>query len=256
MKIHDGNIFTVNQQKASARYHTMALKQGFTNTAELSKLFDAASPAVRLAISKEGLANYRNTLLNDAGEDSTVPGDKKEGLLSREDMARSYHFALGNRFTFIGGDQTMEEKATDLFHAYAELYDEIVRGYESGQRESYDPNAPDGEGGYRKLTMEEELDALQAAYQDYADALEGFAVRREKDAVILENIAVTRARLFGEQDGRTMEAKEAVLKLKNEVVPENLSRQLGKAAAEFTQQYALQRNAAVESLLKSITLFS
>ncbi len=187
-----------------------------------------------------------------------MPGNKKEGLLTWENMARNYHFELGNRFTFIGGDQTMEEKASDLFRAYAEVYDEIVQGYESGQREIYDPNASDGEGGYRKLTMEEELDALNAAYKGYADALEGFAgrIRRKEDAAILEDIAATRARLFGEQDGRTMEAKEAVWRLKNEAVPENLSEQLVKVAAEFTQQYALQKNAAVEILLKSITLFS
>ncbi len=258
MKIHAGNIFVLNQQKTSALYNKVASKQGFTKTAELSELFDADSPAVKLAISEEGLANYRNSLFDDGEKDKNVPGNKKEGLLSWENMARSYNFALGNRFTFIGNDQTMEEKASDLFHAYAELYDEIVRGYESGQREIYDPNTPDGEGGYRKLTMEEELDALNAAYKGYADALERIAGRRRRkeDVAILEGIAATRARLFGAQDGRTLEAKEAVLRLKNEAVPENLNGQLVKAAAEFAQQYALQKNAAVEDLLKGITLFS
>lgn len=43
--------------------------------------------------------------------------------------------------------------------AYAELYDEIVRGYEDGTREIYVA----GGDGPRRLTKEEELDALDAA---------------------------------------------------------------------------------------------
>lgn len=149
----------------------------------------------------------------------------------------------------------MEEKASDLFHAYAELYDEIVRGYETGQREIYVED-PDAESGYRKLTMSEEIDALNAAYKGYADALERFAGRRKEDAAVLEDIAAECARLFGEQDARAVEAKNAALKLKNEVVPENISEQLVTASAIFSQQYAIQKDAVVENLLKSITLFS
>ena len=49
--------------------------------------------------------------------------------------------------------------------AYAELYDEIVKGYENGTREIYVA----AENGPRKLTKDEELSNLDAAYKKTVD---------------------------------------------------------------------------------------
>ena len=57
-------------------------------------------------------------------------------------------------------------KADGYVRAYAELYDEIVQGYEDGTREIYVA----GEDGPRKLTKDEELDALDAAYKKTVDS--------------------------------------------------------------------------------------
>ncbi len=70
MKIQTGNIFVANQQKTNALYQAMTWKQGLAKTAELSQLFDADSPAVKLAISEEGMANYRNSLPDDGEKTS------------------------------------------------------------------------------------------------------------------------------------------------------------------------------------------
>lgn len=56
----------------------------------------------------------------------------------------------------------------DSVRAYANLYDEIVQGYQDGTRERYveDENS---ETGFRKMTMEEELSRLDRAFQKMAD---------------------------------------------------------------------------------------
>ena len=53
------------------------------------------------------------------------------------------------------------DKANNYVKAYAELYDEIVKGYENGTREIYVAD----ENGPRKLTKDEELSNLDAAYK-------------------------------------------------------------------------------------------
>lgn len=54
------------------------------------------------------------------------------------------------------------DKANNYVKAYAELYDEIVKGYENGTREIYVAD----ENGPRKLTKDEELSNLDAAYKN------------------------------------------------------------------------------------------
>lgn len=53
------------------------------------------------------------------------------------------------------------------FSDYAELYDEIIQGYEAGTREIYVAD----ENGTRKLTRDEELSTLDAAYKKTVDNL-------------------------------------------------------------------------------------
>ena len=60
---------------------------------------------------------------------------------------------------------SITEKANGYVAAYAELYDEIVQGYETGTRAIY---AAD-ENGTHKLTRDEELSALDAAYKKTVD---------------------------------------------------------------------------------------
>ena len=59
----------------------------------------------------------------------------------------------------------------DSVRAYGNLYDEIVQGYQNGTRERYVEDKT-SETGYRKMTMEEELEGLDKAFQRAADGTE------------------------------------------------------------------------------------
>lgn len=77
-----------------------------------------------------------------------------------------------------------QTKAANLNKAYNDLRNEIVQGYENGTRQV---NVIDesSETGYRTLTMEEELNALDAAYEKNAKAFEELSSQQEKTQDII-----------------------------------------------------------------------
>ncbi len=62
------------------------------------------------------------------------------------------------------GIYSASNKREDYARAYKKLYDEIVHGYENGTRERYVEDKA-SETGYRKMTMEEEINGLAKAFQ-------------------------------------------------------------------------------------------
>ena len=78
-----------------------------------------------------------------------------------------------------------EKKLDYLEKAYQNLRDEIVQGYENGTRQV---NVIDesSETGYRTLTMEEELNALDAAYEKNVKAFEELAEWQEQASEIID----------------------------------------------------------------------
>ena len=95
--------------------------------------------SVKLSISNEGLEYYRNRI-------HSYEIQKKAAQQNQNvDTGKS---ALN-----------ITDKANNYVKAYAELYDEIVKGYENGTREIYVAD----ENGPRKLTKDEELSNLDAA---------------------------------------------------------------------------------------------
>ncbi len=67
-----------------------------------------------------------------------------------------------------GSTYTSSKQAKDYVRAYEKLRDEIVQGYKNGTRERYVEDKT-SETGYRKMTMEEELNGLKQAFQRAAD---------------------------------------------------------------------------------------
>ena len=83
-----------------------------------------------------------------------------------------------------GNTLSWQTKRDNLDKAYQNLCDEIIQGYENGTRQV---NVIDesSETGYRTLTMEEELSALDAAYEKNVKGFEELAAQQQKAETII-----------------------------------------------------------------------
>ena len=132
--------------------------------------------------------------------------------------------------------------------AYAELYDEIVQGYESGTREIYVTD----ENGTHKLTKDEELSNLDAAYKKTVD-----------DFVTMETTNQHARGIIGEEMNKISKIttrstlasayiEEQKTRGKDEI-PENLTEKMYGAITSFKEKYTMiQPNR--EQLLMSIKI--
>ena len=124
-------------------------------------------------ISRDGMERYKESLVKSA-TNGLNHNDNGTGV-----MMTDFHTLFGSRMPSIYGEKnengeyvphyfSAEETAANMKKVYAELHDEIVQGYKSGTRKTYVEDST-AESGYRKLTMDEELAALDKAYQEYSD---------------------------------------------------------------------------------------
>ena len=135
--------------------------------------------------------------------------------------------------------------------AYASLYDEIIKGHEAGTREIYVEDKT-AEGGYRKLTMEEEFNELDKAYKDYAGR---YASNRDKHVMdILSAHAKKVSDISGGGGKIAEEVKDLLEKYKKDPVPEDFSSRMVKAASTFVQQYRANRGLDISSILQGISV--
>lgn len=138
--------------------------------------------AVKVSISQEGIENYRKQLhesgLNGGGK-VIVKADKDSIIRQAKQatnalIANNYGNELAKETERLKGQRagigtySLSNRAEDSVRAYGNLYDEIVQGYHNGTRERYVEDET-SETGYRKMTMEEELDGLDKAFQKAAD---------------------------------------------------------------------------------------
>ena len=140
------------------------------------------------------------------------------------------------------------DKANNYVKAYAELYDEIVKGYENGTREIYVAD----ENGPRKLTKDEELSNLDAAYKKTVD-----------DFVTMETTNQHARGIIGEEMNKISKIttrstlasayiEEQKTRGKDEI-PENLTEKMYGAITSFKEKYTMiQPNR--EQLLMSIKI--
>lgn len=145
---------------------------------EKSTLPTKEDDAVQISISQEGMKSYREKLhesgMNGGGKVSVK--EDKDNLIRQANQATNALLAnnYSNDFAKVteklkgrrtgGGTYSLSNKAEDYVRAYGNLYGEIAQGYQNGTRERY---VEDGtsETGYRKMTMEEELNGLDKAFQ-------------------------------------------------------------------------------------------
>lgn len=248
MKINDiGNSFFVsNTEKVN----------------EPQKVFEKISAKeeeapVKVSISEEGRNNYRNSLEQQSEGLGNVMERRRELLSGKIVPETDYSFELGNKLAAMkeeGVYQSTEDKAFDLLKAYAGVYDEIVQGYESGTRERYS-QLP--EGGYRKLTMSEEINSLNAAYKKYADFLEVQAQQKPKIVEAFEKYRNQLSKIGAKREGLAAKTQERYSKIKEEKPLENISEKVVSASKVFAEQYAKQnlKGMGIETILKNIKIF-
>lgn len=182
--------------------------------------------SVKVTISEEGYKSYRDRIENGQSFEEVQAQRKRllEGKLS-PDM--NYKFTLSAKVNSLNeADReasgakylSNEEKLDNIMEAYASLYEEIVQGYENGTRviNVADENS---ENGYRTLTMQEELDDLDRAYESVVNGTvaimeqsEKFSMAFDKYYAKLQSIGAGRAELANAYSDR---------KDKVELVPKN-----------------------------------
>lgn len=187
----------------------------------------------------------------------------KESAVRNTPVMTDYSHELAGRLPSVYGEKdengeyvrnyfSVSDTASNLLKAYAGLYDEILKGYEAGTRETYVEDKT-AEGGYRKLTMDEELKELDKAYKDYADR---YAANRDSHVLdILSAHAKKVSEISGDRAGIAKEANELLEKYKKDPVPKDFSDIITRAADSFIKQYQQNKGVDINALLQRITVF-
>ena len=126
-----------------------------------------------LDISEDGFKNYKASL-----EKATTAG-----LQQNEDgkgiIFTDYNTIFGSKMPSIYREKdengeyqrnyySKEEKQQNMLNTYSDIFSEIISGYANGSRKTYieDNNS---KNGYRQLTMNEEIEALDKAFLEYSN---------------------------------------------------------------------------------------
>lgn len=113
---------------------------------------------VKISISREGMKKQAKQATNDL-----LANNYGNELVGETEKLKEQRTS--------DGIYSLPSKTEDYIGAYANLYDEIVQGYQNGTRERYIEDEASATG-YRKMTMEEELNGLDKAFQRAADGAE------------------------------------------------------------------------------------
>ncbi len=214
--------------------------------------------SVKVDISVEAMRRYRNNLLKKRGSSNRIL-DRHEELSNQIQPQIKLNFEMGSRLTtFTSGENeqhSAKEQSQDLLNVYASMYDEIVTGYENNTRERYteDDNV---EGGYRKLTMAEELGELDDSYKKYSNLIESIEKQRNEIAPSFEEYTKQLERI-GSLKRAAVVNRMADTFSKREKLPDNVSEKLWDASRTFVQQYSnpAMRAKGIDTLLKGIKIF-
>lgn len=216
---------------------------------------------IKVTISEEGKKAYKNNLQDKEKTNyESMVANRRELLEKKNTPEVHYGFMLGNKLAELTKNDkeycSIEDRGATLLEAYASIYDEIVQGYADGTREIYVEDE-ESESGYRNMTIQEEINGLDVAYQKYAYRFETM-VNQSVDASKafdeywkkLSQIGVHRAEM-------ATKAKEYYDKMREEEIPENISGNMIGAKNKFIELYSQNsnRNLGIRNLLDNIKIF-
>lgn len=174
---------SVNVNGSPSQLHTgndwfQNLRTNHSQEKETSTLPPKDDNTVKISISQEGFENYKKKLRENEGQEADGKVIEKKHTFIRQAKNAIFANQYENELAQKAGElkrqresnttYSLLNKAADYVKAYGDIYDEIVQGYQNGTRERYveDENS---ETGFRKMTMEEELNSLDKAFQKAAD---------------------------------------------------------------------------------------
>lgn len=196
---------------------------------------------VRLSISKEGQAYYRSSIQPNSQESAESILDRREQLKNGKVCSIDYSYEISKKAAQLNKDRaegkgsalSITEKADSYVKAYAELYDEIVQGYENGTRELYTAD----ENGIHKLTKEEELSALNEAYESSVDNFVTMEKTNQHARETIQKNMEQIAKITSKETLATNYLEQH--KEEEENISDNLNDKMYQATASFREKYKM-----------------
>lgn len=198
-----------------------------------------ADKNITVSISREGMQKYRASVQKTSKPLDIAALQEKKEYLSKSvvdpahGMTEDFHQRL-LKFNSEKGkkEHSAESMMTNCATVYASMYDEIKSGYEQGTREFWVIDDK-SENGFRKVTEEEELAALDEAYDFYSYVTEGYVNYGMKSRDAIESA------LSGTWQQKVREEKQAEdQKAENAESIQAIYQKLQKIRENIQEQYA------------------
>lgn len=200
---------------------------------------------IEFSISEKGMEQYRKSIQNNSG-------DIKKDITGKSTLTKilqsvKYDNKLSAKVSWTK-ENSISDIAEKYVKAYSDLYDEISKGYANGTREIYVLDES-SQTGYRKLTMEEELQALSNDYEKASEMVEKLAENSKKAAEAFEKYSKKLAKITGAGEKAAIARKNG--NIKKEKVPEKVGEKMNQLALKWKDSYlkTSSKNDSWESIL-------
>ena len=201
-----------------------------------------AEQSVKLSISNEGREYYRNSIQQNGQETYDDVLQRREQLKNEKISVIDYGYEISkkaagwNKEAANTGRNVLSttDRANGYVAAYAELYDEIIQGYEAGTREIYVAD----ENGTHKITRDEELSALDAAYKKTVDDFVTMEKRNQHAREIISEEMDKISKITSRSTLAATYIEEQKTRGEDEI-PENLGEKMYEAIFSFKEKYAM-----------------
>ena len=201
-----------------------------------------AEQSVKLSISNEGREYYRNSIQQNGQETYDDVLQRREQLINEKISVIDYGYEISkkaagwNKEAANTGRNVVSttDRANGYVAAYAELYDEIIQGYEAGTREIYVAD----ENGTRKLTRDEELSTLDAAYKKTVDDFVTMEKRNQHAREIISEEMDKISKITSRSTLAATYIEEQKTRGEDEI-PEILGEKMYEAIFSFKEKYAM-----------------